>query len=109
MTGFLFAAQQASAAPYHLQRTLSVMTVVGRNRQVWVTPSPVTAETRGTDVTDCDRSLTSNCCNHLTPHAPPLPRLPRSLIATALGCIRARGCPATLKSSELTREHKWLR
>lgn len=62
-------AQQASAALYHLH-TLSVMTAVGRNRQVWVTPSPVTAETRGTDETHCDRSLTSNCCNHLTPPRP---------------------------------------
>lgn len=64
------AAQRAGAASYHLQRTLSVMTAVGRNRQVWVTPSPVTAETRGTDETHCDRSLTSNCCNHLTPPRP---------------------------------------
>lgn len=64
-------AQQASAASYHLH-TLSVMTAVGRNRQVWVTPSPVTAETRGTDETHCDRSLTSNCCNHLTPPHPTL-------------------------------------
>lgn len=78
MTGFLFAAQQASATSYHLQHTLSVMTAVGRIRQVWVTPSPVTPETRGTDVTDFDRSSTSNCCNHLTHHTPPPPCLPRS-------------------------------
>lgn len=57
-------------------------------------------------MTDCDRSLTSNCCNHLTPHhphAPPPPCLPRSpprdRNANALGCSRARGGPATLKSS----------
>ncbi|TNN84708.1 hypothetical protein EYF80_005123 [Liparis tanakae] len=45
----------------------SLEAVVGP-MQVWVTPSPVTAETKGTDVIGCDRSLTSNCSNHSAVH-----------------------------------------
>lgn len=36
------------------------------HRQVWVTPSPGSAETKGADLIGCDRSLTCNCSNHLT-------------------------------------------
>lgn len=36
------------------------------HKQVWVTPSPGSAETKGADLIGCDRSLTCNCSNHLT-------------------------------------------
>lgn len=36
------------------------------HRQVWVTPSPGSTETKGADLIGCDRSLTCNCSNHLT-------------------------------------------
>lgn len=81
-------------------------TVVGRRRQVWVTPLPVLAEAR--DLIDCDRSLTSNCSNNWTP---PHSLFPQSSCSFARrygnnsGVLvdgTAQGWPPIIQASDLT-------
>lgn len=94
-------ARQACVTQYHEQHTLGVC----RRRQVWVTPSPVSAETGGTDVIDCGRSLTSNCSNHSTaPHPILVFRTPLVRSLATLGCERTE-----LSRAGLSCDHQGFR